>query len=157
MCGKPLLISPLVAQMVEGADAMFESFSCLIQRGGLSIYESITAKSQHEQSVLTSQDVGRERSNQLSKGVRLCKRGGLSLIPGFIWLSWSGGGRVALWTLCLGGEGPRGGRVAVGQGWWSPPHLGGTCVRAERGKGVNIVCRGIKKCHLTESNWPILP
>lgn len=54
---------------------MFKSFSCLIQRGGLSISERIAAKSEHEQSVLTSQDVGRERSNQLSKGVRLWEKG----------------------------------------------------------------------------------
>lgn len=51
--------------------AMFKQFSCLIQQGGLFTCESITAKSEHEQCVLTSQDVGRERSNQLNKGVRL--------------------------------------------------------------------------------------
>lgn len=41
--------------------------------------------------------MGREQSNQLSKGVRLWEKGGeeergVSLILGFIWLSWSGGG-----------------------------------------------------------------
>ena len=127
---------------------MFKSFSCLIQRGGPSISESIAAKSEHKQSVLTSQDVGRERSDQLSKGVRLWEKGerrrGVSLILGFIWLSWSGGGWVALWTLCLGGESPRGGRVTVGQGWWSPLIWEAHVLGHKGGRGW-IVCRGIRK------------
>lgn len=143
----------LAQKSLRGADgqvtaAMFKSFSCLIQWGGPSISESIAAKSEHEQSVLTSQDVGRERSDQLSKGVRLWEKGerrrGVSLILGFIWLSWSGGGWVALWTLCLGGESPRGGRVNVGQGWWSPLIWEAHVLGQKGGRGW-IVCRGIRE------------
>lgn len=39
----------------------------------------------------------------------------------------------------------------MGQGWSSPPHLGGTCVRTEKGEGGNIVSRGISECHLALS------
>lgn len=54
---------------------MFKPFSCQIQQSDLSISEGITATFEQGQSVLTSQDVEREESNQLSKGVRLWEQG----------------------------------------------------------------------------------
>lgn len=118
---------------------MFKSFSCLIQLGGLSISESITAKSEHEQSVLTSQDVGRERSNQLSKGVRLWEKGrkrrGGVFDPGIhlafmVWRRLSSPlNFVFRW------RGPERWEGGCGAGVVVPPHLGGTCVRTERRRG----------------------
>lgn len=138
MCGQPSPISLSVCADGRLTAAMFKSFPCLIQRGGLSISECITVKSEDEQSVLTSQDVGRERSNQLSKGVRLWerrrRRRGV-FDPGIhlAFMVWrrlrSPLNFVFRWREPERWEGGCGAGVVV------PPHLGGTCVRTEGGRG----------------------